>query len=222
MYLQHILQQKAVPTGGKWFFERRMAGHRHKKEVRTCCSTTQTKLLLARRADRREGVWIEVGPESEPHPGCWAGYTASDPDTGAQAASLEMGNCGRCSVASLQKTQHFYTTKRTTWISVDLFWNQICPIFLLKVSTLKNIFFELFVAHLEGDAVGSTKCLCRRVLLPNALRMTQVIQQNVTTKWLWVKSQKWSKGPHAKSCCDPALPAKAGQRVFCTTQCIPT
>ena len=137
MYLQHILQQKAVPTGGKWFFERRMAGHRHKKEVRTCCSTTQTKLLLARRADRREGVWIEVGPESEPHPGCWAGYTASDPDTGAQAASLEMGNCGRCSVASLQKTQHFYTTKRTTWISVDLFWNQICPIFL-KVSPSKK------------------------------------------------------------------------------------
>jgi hypothetical protein len=60
-------------------------------------------------------------------------------------SQLEMGNCGRCSVASLQKTQRFYTTKRTTWISIDLFWNQICPIFLLKVSTLKKTSFSNFL-----------------------------------------------------------------------------
>jgi hypothetical protein len=162
MYLQHILQQKAVPTGGKWFFERRMAGHRHKKEVRTCCSTTQTKLLATKSSpcsvffflnlagtqgwpERRRlnwgWVWVRTTSRllSRIHSlGSW--YWCS-----SCFSQLEMGNCGRCSVASLQKTQRFYTTKRTTWISIDLFWNQICPIFLLKVSTLKKTSFSNFL-----------------------------------------------------------------------------
>ena len=39
------------------------------------------------------------------------------------------------------------------------------------------MFLELFGAHLEGDAVGSTKRLCTHVLLQNAVRMTKVIQK---------------------------------------------
>ena len=45
---------------------------------------------------------------------------------------------------------------------------------------------------------------------------------HLTTKWSWVKSQKWSGGPHAISFCDSAWPAKADYRFFCMTQSIPT
>ena len=39
------------------------------------------------------------------------------------------------------------------------------------------MFFDLSGAHLEGDAVSSTKCLCTRVLLQNAMRMVKLIQK---------------------------------------------
>ena len=51
------------------------------------------------------------------------------------------------------------------------------PCFLPKVSTLKkNMFFELFGAYLEGDAVGSTKG-CARVCHYKMQCVTKVIQK---------------------------------------------
>ena len=38
-------------------------------------------------------------------------------------------------------------------------------------------FFELFGSHQQRDAVRSTKCLCRGVLLQNAVRMANIIQK---------------------------------------------
>ena len=66
------------------------------------------------------------------------------------------------------------------------------PFFLLKVSTKKNMLFELFGAYLEGGAVGSTKG-CARVCHYKMQCMTQVIQKlghhasNLCFVTLWVK-----------------------------------
>ena len=69
-------------------------------------------------------------------------------------------------------------------------------------------FYKMFV-----HACVTTKCSAHDKI---------ITQQNVTTKWPWVKNKKWSEGPRAISCCDPAWPAKADYRVFChnsTTKC---
>ena len=102
-------------------------------------------------------------------------------------SQLEMGNCGRCSVASLQKTQRFYTTKRTTWISIDLFWNQICPIFLLKVSTLKKHLFRTFCGSSGGgrsrfykmlvQACVTTKCTAHDTSHPAKCYYKMIVSQ---------------------------------------------
>ena len=54
--------------------------------------------------------------------------------------------------------------------------NQICPIFPSESLYINSMFFELFGAYLEGDAVGSTKS-CARVCHYKMQRMTKVIQK---------------------------------------------
>ena len=68
-------------------------------------------------------------------------------------------------------------SKRTTSISIDWLETHICP-----KSLHKSMFFDFSGAHLEGDAASSTKCVCTRILLQNAVRMTKVIQQYVSKK----------------------------------------
>jgi hypothetical protein len=81
------------------------------------------------------------------------------------------------------------------------------PRFLFKVSPLKK---KMWV-HLHGDAVSSTKRVCTRVLLQNAVRIakssSKMLLQNVRESKT-EKCQKWFEAPHAISCCDPAWPAK--------------
>ena len=127
-----------------------------------------------------------------------------------QKHSPEILNCNRQS----------YGEASATWISIHWFWNQSVPFSFWKLLHEKH-FFGLFGAHWKGGPVGSTKCLCKRVFLQNAVCMTKVIQQNVITKWWWVKSHKRCAGPHAISCCDPEFPAKADHRVPCRTESIP-
>jgi hypothetical protein len=54
--------------------------------------------------------------------------------------------------------------------------NQICPIFPSESLYIKSMFFELFGAYLEGNAVSSTKG-CASVCHYKMQCMTKVIQK---------------------------------------------
>ena len=85
-------------------------------------------------------------------------------------------------------------SERTTSFSIDWFWNQICPIFLLKDSTLKKkTCFSNFLGLIwRGGALGSTNG-CARVCHYKMQSTTQVIQKlghhasNLCFVTLWVK-----------------------------------
>ena len=81
--------------------------------------------------------------------------------------------CNRQNRCDKSTAQRFWTaivramgqqqrSKRTTSNSIDRFWNQICAIVPSWSLYIKSMFFELFGAYLEGDAVGSTTG-CARV-----------------------------------------------------------
>ena len=61
-----------------------------------------------------------------------------------------------------------YDSKRKTSNSIDGF-KPICPIFPSESLYIKSMFFELFGAYLEGNAVSSTKGCARGVSLQNAV-----------------------------------------------------
>ena len=72
------------------------------------------------------------------------------------------------------------------WVTSGRVRGRFYPIFVLESITTKcsahhsNVeicLFEPFGWHLEGDAVDSTKYLCRSLLLQNAVRITKTIQQ---------------------------------------------
>ena len=62
--------------------------------------------------------------------------------------------------------------------------NQICPIFPSESLYIKSMFFELFGAYLEGNAVSSAKG-CVRVYHYKMQCMTKVIQKHPETRSLY-------------------------------------
>ena len=99
-------------------------------------------------------------------------------------------------------------SERTTSISIDRFWNQVCPTFPSQNLAIKNEFFELFGAYQEGGRSSFYKRLCTRVSLQNAVR--DKIHPETRTSctesalsrwqelwawilWTWVKLDYWQK-----------------------------
>ena len=68
-------------------------------------------------------------------------------------------------------------SRRTVWISIGSFWNQICPSFLLQISEKKGCLSNFGGFIYKGDSVDSTKCLCTRAWLQNVVRMRRVMQE---------------------------------------------
>ena len=74
-------------------------------------------------------------------------------------------NCNRHSYGAA-KTIKAHTFK-FNWLVLNC--KQIRPIFFFFIPYIKSMFLKIFGVYLEGDAVGSTKKMCTRASLQNAV-----------------------------------------------------